>query len=222
MSSPGLIDGQAWAGVRFLEPPWCARCGIPLPYDEGAGALCGACLARPPKYSRARAAFIYDAASRNMVLELKHAARVDGVAAFGVWMARAGAEALFDRDALIPAPLHAARLRARRFNQALLLARAVSQASGVPVRPHALVRVKPTPSQAGKSGAARRRNVSGAFRTSAAFAADIKGARLALVDDVYTTGATAEACVRALLKAGAEDVSVITLARVVLGAARVT
>lgn len=157
-----------------------------------------------------------------MVLELKHAARVDGAAAFGVWMARAGAEALEDCDALIPAPLHAARLRKRRYNQALILARSVSKASGIPMRPHALVRVKPTPSQAGKSGAARRRNVSGAFRTTPAFAAELKGARLALVDDVFTTGATAEACARALLNAGAEDVSVITLARVVLGVARVT
>ncbi|PWE16804.1 ComF family protein [Marinicauda salina] len=175
--------------------------------------MCGACAARPPRVSRARSALVYDAASRALALQLKHAGRTDGLAAFGRWMARAGGDLLADADALVPVPLHRRRLRARRFNQSLLLARAVSRVTGLPVDAHALARVKPTPSQGGRSAKARMRNVSGAF--AARDPGRVRGARLVLIDDVYTTGATLEACARALARGGAADVMAITLSRVV-------
>ena len=151
MSEPGLLDPDDWARIRFLAPPWCASCGVPFAYPSAPDMICPACHARAPVYDRARSAFVYEASSRALALGLKHAGRTDGLAAFGRWMARAGAEFLPGADALIPVPLHRRRLRQRRFNQSLLLAQAVSRASGVPVDPHILMRVRATPTQGGLS-----------------------------------------------------------------------
>ncbi|MCC5995363.1 MAG: ComF family protein [Oceanicaulis sp.] len=215
VSEPGLLDPDDWARIQFLAPPWCKSCGVPFPYPSGAGMVCPACAARAPVYSRARAAFVYDPSSRALALGLKHAGRTDGLSAFGRWMARAGAECLDGADALIPVPLHRRRLRQRRFNQSLLLARAVSRVSGVGVEAHALQRVRATPSQGGMSARGRVRNMAGAFKVRPARLDAVRGRRLVLIDDVHTTGATLEACARALKRAGAADVRAITLARVV-------
>jgi ComF family protein len=150
-----------------------------------------------------------------MVLSLKHAGRTDAVAAFGRWMARAGRDALDGADALIPVPLHPSRLRTRRFNQSLLLAKALSKVSGIPVDAHALARVRRTGTQGGLTAKGRARNVAGAFKVRDRAKARLKGQRLVVIDDVFTTGATLNACVRVLKRAGAENVNAITLARVV-------
>ena len=215
VSAPGELDAHDWSAVTFLDKPWCARCGTPFDYPAFDDMECPACIARPPAYSKARAAFVYDASSRALVLTLKHAGRTDALAAYGRWMARAGAALLADADGLIPVPLHAGRLRKRRFNQSLLLATALSKASGVAVRPHALARVRDTTTQGGLSAKGRARNVAGAFKVRSGRAGEVSGERLIVIDDVHTTGATLSACARALKRAGAADVSAITLARVV-------
>ena len=216
VSAPGELSPQAWSEVRFLDAPWCASCGRPFDYPIGKGALCGACAAHPdPACRMTRAAFVYDEASRKLVLMLKHAGRTDGLSVFGRWMARAGAEALAGADALIPIPLHPHRLRKRRFNQSFLLARAVSRNTGLPVAPHILERTRATPSQGGLSAKARQRNVAGAFHVREKQKPFLAGRRFVLVDDVHTTGATLQACARVLKRGGAEDVTAITLARVV-------
>lgn len=133
----------------------------------------------------------------------------------GRWMARAGADLLADADRLVPIPLHRLRLTARRFNQSAELAYVISRACGAPVETLALMRVKATAPQVGLSRAQRAANLSGAFRVDPARASLLEGRRVVLIDDVLTTGATANAAARALLKAGATQVDLLVFARAV-------
>ena len=144
--------------------------------------------------------------------------RLDLAPTMGRWMASAGRTLLSDADALVPVPLHWRRQWARRFNQSALLAEVVAKAAAVPVSYHALKRVKATPQQVGLSQSARAQNVQGAFRVPADGKAEVAGRRLILIDDVLTSGATMDACARALLRAGAAQVDALVFARVVAGA----
>ncbi|WP_207483595.1 ComF family protein [Arenibaculum pallidiluteum] len=212
----GTLCAACWAGLSFLAPPWCACCGLPFTVDPGSGdALCGACLAEPPAFARARAALAYDDASRGLVLGFKHADRTHAAPAFGAWMARAGAGVLDGADLLVPVPLHRWRLFRRRYNQAALLARALARLTGVPAAPDLLARRRATPSQGTLGREARRRNVAGAVAVRRGRADAVKGRRIVLVDDVLTTGATLSECARVLLRAGAAQVDALALARVV-------
>ena len=176
-------------------------------------------IADPPAYNRARAAVRYDDVARALIHAFKYGDRLDLAPTLGRWTASAGRELLADADALVPVPLHWQRLWARRFNQSASMAQAVSAVSGVPVLPHAaLKRVKATAHQVGLTQAERAVNVQGAFRVPPEGKADITGRRLVLVDDVLTSGATVEACTRALLRAGAANVDVLVFARVVAAA----
>jgi ComF family protein len=181
----------------------------------GFDALCGACLRERPVYERARAVFRYDDESKGLILALKHADRTDAAPAFAQWMARAGAPLLADAQLIVPVPLHWLRLARRRFNQAALIGNALARQSGVPTVPDLLVRRRRTPSQGRLSRAGRERNVQGAFAVSRRHAGRLDGRRVLLIDDVLTTGATASACARTLLRAGAAAVDVLALALVV-------
>jgi len=211
----GALCAACWGTMAFLGPPCCACCGYPFEFDPGPGALCGACTRAHPAYGRARAVLRYDDASRELILAFKHADRTDGAPAYGAWLARAGGELLADAELIAPVPLHWSRLFARRYNQAALLAWALGRQSGIPVLPDLLHRRRRTPSQGRLSATARRRNVAGAFSVRLPRRPEIAGRRVLLVDDVLTTGATAEACARVLLREGAAAVDVLTLARVV-------
>jgi ComF family protein len=209
---PGRLSPADFASVSFLTEPLCFCCGFPLPAFVGEGAVCGACAVHAPDYDRARAAIAYGEAARTMALQLKRAGRSDGLELFANWMAQAAAPLIPETDTIVPVPLHWRRLATRTFNQAAWLAKALSQKTGVPWSPDWLIRRKPG-GQAGLTAAQRRARVQGAFR--AANPAQIKDQRILLVDDVITTGATVEACARALKRAGASAVYVIALARVV-------
>jgi len=215
VGQPGTIEPELWGQLVFLSAPCCARCGFPFEQEAGPGALCGACIANPPAYQSARAALAYDDLSRRLALDIKRGARRDGLPAFAAWMALAGGEFVPEADLLIPAPLHWTRLIARRFNQAAWLAQALGKVAAKPVDLFALQRRRRRRSQAGLDASQRRRNVAGAYRVSGAGKARVNGKRVILVDDVFTTGATAEACAKALRRAGAARVDVLTLARVV-------
>lgn len=206
---------ECWRRLHFLAAPLCARCGFPFAYDMGEGTLCAACAARPPAYDRARAVLAYDDVSRHLATRLKFSDRHEGVPAFGQWLARAGRELLDGPVLIAPVPLHRRRLIARRYNQAALLARALGRAADKTLAVDLLVRTRHTPPQVGLTAAGRRRNVSHAFAVRSRWRPLIAKAHVVLVDDVLTTGATAEACARVLKRAGAGRVDVLTLARVV-------
>ena len=208
------LSPEAWLRIRFLDGPVCDGCGAPFDYDPGAGVRCPACQARPRAFDAARAACLYDEASRDPILKLKHADRTDLAPLFARWLSRAAADLLDEADAIAPVPLHPLRLLKRRYNQAAEVARPLARLSGVSYLPDALVRRRATESQGGKSGQHRRRNVAGAFQVPERRRAQVEGRRILLIDDVLTTGATAEGCARALKKAGAARVDLAVLARV--------
>jgi ComF family protein len=204
-----------WSKLSFIAPPYCARLGIPFPFDGGPGLLSLEAIADPPAHHRARAAVRYDDIARKLVHALKYGDRLDLAPLMGRWMANAGRELIADADALVPVPLHWRRQWARRFNQSALLAEVVAGASGRAVAHGALKRVKATPQQVGLGKSERAQNVQGAFRVPAEGRAEVTGRKLVLVDDVLTSGATLDACARALLRAGAASVDVLAFARVV-------
>ena len=214
----GGIEGDIWADVKFLDEPCCYICGFPFEFDEGALALCGRCSVKRPAYHMARAGFEYDDISRSLVLGFKHGGRTEGLHMFAGQMRRAGRQFLQEADYIVPVPLHASRRIKRRYNQSVLLARALSKISAPIFDPDILMRSRSTPTQGGRSASARRRNVQGAFAIRDAAKDRVKGAKLVLVDDVMTTGATLESCARTLKRAGASQVSALTLARVVKAA----
>src|SRR5690606_9807969 len=189
--------------------------GIPFTYDPGPGIYSMQAIADPPAYARARAAVRYDDIARTMVHALKYGDRLDLAPVMARWMARAGADLLGGVDIVAPVPLHWRRMWARRFNQSATLARLLAEPRGLPVSYAALKRVKATPQQVGLTRTERAANVQGAFRVDAAGKAEIAGRTVLLVDDVLTSGATVDACARALLRAGARQVDVLVFARVV-------
>ncbi len=212
----GAVCPPCWTRLRFLGPPQCDVCGRPFEYAvEGGPGVCGQCLATPPAYARCRAALAYDDASRPLVLGFKHRDAIHAAPAFAAWLARAGAELCHSAELLVPVPLHRWRLLGRRYNQAAVLARALGRRVERAVVPDLLARRRATPSQGRLSRSGRRRNVARAFAVRPSRLALVPSRRILLIDDVLTTGATAEECARVLKRAGAEAVDVLTLALVV-------
>jgi len=185
-------------------PGGCRRCGRP-----GPDPTCGACLAAPPSFTSCRAAGLFGGPLADAVHALKYRDRPALARPLGGWLART--VALPAGAAIVAVPLGRRRRLSRGYDQAALLARALSRASGLPLLSLGLERVRETRPQVGGSRAERLANVRGAFRAGPA----VRGRDLVLVDDVVTTGATAEAAARALLDAGARSVSVVALARAV-------
>jgi len=227
VAAQGALCPACWSAITFVTEPLCRCCGLPFAFDSGAFELgetaggaadaleCGACLAVPPPFRRARAVMRYDDGSRPLLLGFKHGDRTEAAPPFAGWLARSGRDLLAEAELIAPVPLHWRRLFARRFNQAALLAQALGRASGLPVVPDLLVRRRATPSQGHLSRAERQRNVAGAFAVHPRRGDLLRGRRLLLVDDVMTTGATVSACARAALRGGAAEVEVLVLARAV-------
>ena len=215
VSDPRALCADCWKALTFIEGAVCDCCGLPFELDPGSDSLCASCMVRPPAFDRARAAIHYDDASKGMILALKRADRLEFAQLFAVWLRRAGAPLLDAADLIMPVPLHRFRLWRRRYNQSAILAQRLADLTGKPFDPCILVRTRATPSQGQMPSAkARARNVRGAFRVSVRRADNLEGHSVLLIDDVLTTGATIEACARALKRAGAEKVLVLTIARV--------
>jgi ComF family protein len=204
---------DCWSALRFLGEPCCARCALPFDYGEGAEVVCGRCLAEPPAFDRLRAAVGYGEISRTVALKLKYGGRPGIAETMARFMARhldAAGEPM-----LAPVPLHRWRIWRRGYNQSALIAGALAKAAVLEARLDLLTRVKATPVLRGMSPRQRREAVRGAFRVAPKHKAAVKGRRVVLIDDVYTSGATANACARILRRAGAARVEVLCWARVV-------
>lgn len=216
-----IVDSNAlcarcWSTIRFIEPPVCPVYGTPFTYELGPGILSAEALADPPPFRRARAAAVYGEAARSLVHQVKYHDRPDLAEVMAVSMRRAGQALLAECAVIVPVPLYRWRLWQRRFNQAAALGASLSRLTGVPHDPLVLERIKPTRRQVGLTAAQRQENVRGAFRVPEAMRARIARVPVLLVDDVYTSGATAKAATRALMRAGAAAVDVLTFARVTL------
>ena len=212
VEKPGHLCSSCFARFTFITPPHCGICGLPIDQAITDDLICGACVVERPSYGRARAVFLYDDHSRQLVLKLKHGDRTDMAVHLAKWMHRSGAELISGADVIVPVPLHRLRLVSRTYNQSALLARALGEIAAKRFAADALTRAKSTASQGGLSRAQRRRNVAGAFAVSRPGA--VEGKHVLLIDDVLTSGATANACSLALFQAGARSVDVLVLARV--------
>lgn len=205
---------SCWQQLSFLEEPVCDALGTPFAFDEGEGALSPAAIADPPPWQRGRAAVAYSEVAQRLVQLLKYEDTHEAGHAMARMMAGAGRRLLAEADVIIPVPLNRWRLWRRRYNQAAVLAHGVGRHSAVPVATDVLLRIRPTPQQVGLTAAERRRNVRKAFDVPPDRRSAVDGKAVLLVDDVRTTGATAEACTDALLAAGAARVDVLTFALV--------
>lgn len=208
----GPVCGTCWRSILPLTPPLCDRCGDPLPTWRSISlplSLCPRCRRTSRRVDRARAIGAYAGALRAIIHAMKYEGRRSLARPLAALMRVRGADALEGAECLVPVPLHRSRRRERGFDQAADLARHL----GLPVR-HALRRLRATASQTGLPAAQRHRNVRGAFVATRA-ARRLIGRTIVLIDDVSTTGATLEACARALKEAGMKEVRALTAARVV-------
>ncbi|HEX8622238.1 MAG TPA: ComF family protein [Allosphingosinicella sp.] len=204
---------DCWRSLTFLGEPCCRRCGLPFEF-EGEGE-CGRCLAEPPPFDRLRAAVAYGEVSRHVALRLKYSGRPGLAGTLAHFMLRHLDRGGAGEPLLVPVPLHRWRIWRRGYNQAALVASELARRSGLPAELDLIRRIRPTPPLKGLGRRERALAVRGAFKVPPEARPRLAGRRIVLVDDVYTSGATASACARALKRAGASSVELLCWARVV-------
>ena len=213
LSAQTGLCASCWNDLVIPGEPACGSCNRPFGDGVPEGAICAACMANPPRHDGIAAGTLYNDASRRLVLAFKHGNRI----ALAPMMARLMTARLGFVDQgwlVVPVPLHRWRLWRRGFNQAAVLAGEIAKARGARLLVDALERRKPTPVLGGLGRKARARALAGAIAARSRHRAELKGASVVLVDDVLTSGATSDACVAALKRAGAERVVVACFARV--------
>ena len=204
-----------WGKISFISPPFCAQCSLPFEagsIDTNLLQKCGSCLASPPSFSSARSSYVYDDFSKKLILSFKHGSALHAAPLLSQWMFASGREILTTCDLIVPVPLYWRRLYKRGLNQAALLVQNLGRLSKKPICLTALKRTVHTPSQGTLSLKDRSKNVASCFKVP--LKKIIENKSIVLVDDVMTTGATLDACSKALLKNGAKDVKVLCVARV--------
>ena len=206
-----FLCGSCIADLTFIDSPLCCSCGILFTSRAGDDHLCGNCMESPPHFDRARAAGVYAGTLRNAIHQFKYRGGLMFAKPLGQLLAEHGSRLLTVEaiDLIVPVPLHRRRLRQRGYNQSLELARHVGACWTIPVAPEWLVRNRETPQQTALSRQERDRNMRGAFAWNGPSLGD---KRVVLIDDVYTSGATANECAGVLKKSGAGTVEVLTLA----------
>ncbi|MBV8400395.1 MAG: ComF family protein [Acetobacteraceae bacterium] len=216
VDAPGRLCPDCFSRTGFVTEPYCVCCGVPFATiaQGGSDRLCPGCRAAPPTFGRARAALRYDGHAQRLILPFKHGDRTEMARTLASLMARAGAALLREADLLVPVPLHRSRLFHRRYNQAALLARALARIARVPVLPDGMIRLRRTAPLGDRSAAERHAELADAFGVRPSRISRLQGKRMLLIDDVMTSGATANACAAALKTAGAVSVDVLVAARV--------
>lgn len=212
------LCADCWARILFIRPPVCDLLGTPLPFDIGERTVSAAAMKDPPIFDRARSAAAYEGTVRELIHGLKFHDQQTAIPLFARWLAISAVEIVEPDTVIVPVPLSRRRLWQRRYNQAAILSHALAKQIGLAHYPTVLKRSRlkrsrNTVSQIGLTRAQRDTNVSGAFRVSKRHSAQLKGRPVLLVDDVITTGATANACARTLKRSGARSVNVVSLAR---------
>jgi ComF family protein len=212
-ASDGAFCAPCWNRLLFLGEPACASCNLPLPYESDVAQQCAACLIKPPLHAGIKAAVAYGDVSRDVALRLKYGGRIGLATMIAGQITRHLRD--IDADALlVPVPLHWTRLWARSFNQSALIAQSIAQVTGHAHCPDLLRRTRRTVPLGGLNPKQRKQMVAGAFDFHPKRAGLAKGRPILLVDDVYTSGATTDACVRVLKKGGASTVTILCWARV--------
>lgn len=212
----GHICQACFHQLHVISDPKCACCGTPFAVEPLEESLCVVCLGQPPLFKKARSVWVYNAISSRIIKRLKLHDDAAMLQHFSHVMRTAIADMNTSFDIVTPVPMHWKNLLVRRYNPAMWLAEILGKRLQVTVRANILRRKKRNRHQRGLNRAARLRNLTSAFTVPAAVRSHVAGKKILLVDDVITTGATANACAKALLKAGALEVSVVTLARTLL------
>jgi ComF family protein len=211
------VCSQCWSKIKPLPDSLCARCGYPFPFypESSAMTLCGPCRRNYYYFDFARAVSIFEDPLREIIHAFKYQKRLSLSRPLGLRLAETyhGMAAQFDAAGVVPVPLYPSRKRERGFNQAEALARHFCRSVNLPLLGKSLRRIRPTLIQAGLSRRGRRLNMKGAFCVKSPEI--LRGKKILLMDDVFTTGATLNECSRILKEAGVAQVSVLTLARVV-------
>ena len=208
------LCGACWAGLAVPGEPSCATCQRPLEAGTSAGTLCAPCLADPPRHNGIAAGTLYNETSRRLILALKHGHRIALAPLLGRLIAAQLPGEVGQGWLVVPVPLHRWRLWSRGFNQSALLARELAQRSGAELVVDGLVRTKRTPPLGGLGRNARARVLAGAIQVNPRRAGQLRGAKVLLVDDVLTSGATSGACIRGLKRAGTDQIVLACFARV--------
>lgn len=217
VAKQGVVCAACWSELHFIEKPYCEVLGAPFGLDFGPGMVSAEAIANPPDFTRARSATIHTNIARRLVSQLKYGDRTDLARWMSDWMIRAGSELLAETEIIVPIPLHRSRYFMRRYNQSAELGRAIARKSGLPFLPQAMMRARATKKQVGLSRNQRQDNVRRAFHVRPENEILIAGKSVLVIDDVLTTGATANSACKALLNAGATNTNLLTFSQVVPG-----
>ncbi len=207
---------EDWNKLQFLQNPACDICFQPFEFEVSGQITCGKCLQKRPEYFKALAVLNYDETSRSLITKFKYFDQTNLAKYFAELMFKQAKEILPDIDFIAPIPLHKFRIIQRKYNQSALLAKNIAASGGKKMLLDLLIRTKNNKPQASLNQKMRKQNVAGIFKVKEKYLSEIKGKNILLVDDVITTGATAESCCKVLKKSGAEKIYVLTLAKTTL------